>query len=103
MRLNVFADAAKYFAARPEHLAQHVAMVKQALKLYGAQHDNHYDFLFALSDQMYGIGLEHQRSSENGVSADYLSDWKPKTGSTDLLAHEYTHSWNGKYHRGAAR
>ena len=101
VRLNVFADAAKYLHAKPEHLAQHVAMAKQFLKVFGAQHYDHYDFLFALSDQMSGIGLEHQRSSENGVSADYFSDWKPKTGSTDLLAHEYTHSWNGKYRRGA--
>ena len=101
VRLNVVADAAKHLKAKPEHIAQHVALAKQALKLFGAQHYNHYDFLLSLSDQMSGIGLEHQRSSENGVSADYFSDWKPKTGSRDLLAHEYTHSWNGKHRRGA--
>ena len=43
---------------------------------------------------------EHQRSSENGVGTDYFTGWNEKTGFTDLLAHEYTHSWNGKYRRG---
>lgn len=101
VRLDVIADAAKYLEAKPEHLAQHRKLVEQAVKLYGAQHYNHYDFLFSLSDQMSGNGLEHQRSSEDGVGSDYFTDWNKKTGSTDLLAHEYTHSWNGKYRRPA--
>lgn len=101
VRLNVVADAEKYLEAKPRHIAQHVELVRQALKLYGAQHYDHYDFLFSLSGQMGGNGLEHQRSSENGVGTDYFSDWDEKVGSTDLLAHEYSHSWNGKYRRGA--
>ncbi len=101
VRLNVIADAAKYLEAKPDHLTEHRAMVTQAIKLFGAQHYNHYDFLFSLSGQMSGNGLEHQRSSENGVDTDYFTDWNKKSGSTDLLAHEYTHSWNGKYRRPA--
>ena len=101
VRLGVVADAAKYLETKPEQVKQHQAMVEQALKLYGAQHYDHYQFLFALSGQMSGIGLEHQRSSENGVGAGYFTDWKEKAGFSDLLAHEYTHSWNGKYRRGA--
>ncbi|MDG6347348.1 hypothetical protein QAA18_01105 [Luteimonas sp. 8-5] len=101
VRLGVVADAAKYLEAKPEQVKQHAAMVEQALKLYGAQHYDHYQFLFALSDQMSGIGLEHQRSSENGEDPGYFTDWKEKAGFSDLLPHEYTHSWNGKYRRGA--
>ncbi|MDQ3270312.1 MAG: peptidase M61 [Pseudomonadota bacterium] len=101
IRLNVFADHAKQLEAKPEHLALHRAMVEQALKLFGTQHYDHYDFLLALSGQMSGIGLEHQRSSENGVPGGYFIDWDEKTGSTDLLAHEFVHSWNGKYRRPA--
>lgn len=101
VRLNVVADAPKYLDAKPEHIEQHRALVQQAIKLYGAQHYDHYDFLFSLSAQMGGNGLEHQRSSENGVGTDYFSEWDRKNGSTDLLAHEYTHSWNGKYRRPA--
>ena len=100
VKLGVVADAAKYLETKPKQIEQHKAMVEQALKLYGAQHYNHYQFLFSLSDQMGGNGLEHQRSSENGVGTDYFTGWNEKTGFTDLLAHEYTHSWNGKYRRG---
>lgn len=101
VRLNVVADLAKQLDAKPEHLALHRRMVEQALKVFGAQHYDHYDFLLSLSGQMSGIGLEHQRSSENGVAGGYFIDWDQKTGSTDLLAHEFVHSWNGKYRRPA--
>ena len=101
VRLNVVADLAKQLEAKPEHLALHRKMVQQALKVFQSQHYDHYDFLLALSGQMSGIGLEHQRSSENGVPGGYFIDWDPKTGSTDLLAHEFVHSWNGKYRRPA--
>jgi len=98
--LGVVADAPKYLEAKPEQIAIHKKMIEQALKLFGAQHYDHYQFLFSLSAQMGGNGLEHQRSSEDGTGPGYFTDWKPKQGFTDLLAHEYTHSWNGKYRRG---
>ncbi len=101
VRLNVFADRAKDLEAKPEHIEQHRALVTQARKLFGAEHYNHYDFLFAVTSQLGGIGLEHQRSSENSEDRDYFSGWDAKIGSTDLLGHEYTHSWDGKYRRPA--
>ena len=101
VRLGVVADAAKFLEAKPAQVAIHKAMVEQTLKLFGAQHYDHYQFLFSLSGQMGGNGLEHQRSSENGVGTDYFTGWNEKAGFTDLLAHEFVHSWNGKYRRGA--
>src|SRR5690606_39449213 len=70
VRLGVVADAAKYLEAKPEQVRQHRKMVEQALKLFGAQHYDHYQFLFSLSGKISGIGLEHQRSSENGVRSE---------------------------------
>jgi predicted metalloprotease with PDZ domain len=101
VRLNVVADDPRYLEAKPEHLAQHRNLVQQAYKLFGSHHYDHYDFLFSLSDQMSGNGLEHQRSSENGMDVDYFKDWDPKVGTDDLLPHEFTHSWNGKFRRPA--
>ena len=101
VRLGVVADAAKFLEAKPAQVAIHKAMVEQTLKLFGAQHYDHYQFLFSLSGQMGGNGLEHQRSSENGVGTDYFTGWNEKAGFSDLLAHEFVHSWNGKYRRGA--
>lgn len=101
VRLNVVADAAKFLKPDDAHAAQHRRLVEQSLKLFGAEHYDHYDFLFALSGQLSGIGLEHQRSSENRLATDYFTGWNKDTGSSSLLAHEFVHSWNGKYRRPA--
>jgi predicted metalloprotease with PDZ domain len=101
VRLNLVADDARYLDAKPEQIAVHRQLVQQAYKLYGSQHYDHYDFLLALSGQLSGIGLEHQRSSENGTDADYFTGWDKTAGFDDLLAHEYTHSWDGKFRRPA--
>ncbi len=101
VHLNVFADKPQDLVMTPEQLAKHRALVAQAKLLYGAQHYGHYDFLFALSGQLGGIGLEHHQSSEDGVDRDYFSDWDKTTADRDLLPHEYTHSWNGKFRRPA--
>ncbi|MDO8378973.1 M61 family metallopeptidase [Phenylobacterium sp.] len=99
--LNVVADDPSLLEIKPAQLAAHRAMVAQADRLYGARHYDHYDFLFALSDRMGGIGVEHQRSSENGTAPRYFLDWDKLPVTRDLLPHEYTHSWNGKYRRPA--
>lgn len=101
VKLNVFADQPKSLEAKPEQIAKHKALVEQMDKLYGAHHYDHYDFLLALTSQMGGIGLEHHRSSENSGSPDYFTKWDETWGGRDLLPHEYNHSWNGKFRRGA--
>lgn len=103
VRLNVVADEARMLEAKPGHVEQHRALVAQSLKLFGSQHYDHYDFLLSLTSQMSSIGLEHQRSSENGQPVGYFSEWDDKKGTSDLLAHEFTHSWNGKYRRPAGQ
>ncbi len=100
VRLNVIADAPELLDAKPEILAAHRALVKQADRVFGARPFAHYDFLLALSDQFSGIGLEHHQSSENGTFPDYLTGDAPFTDNY-LLPHEYAHSWNGKFMRPA--
>ena len=99
--LNVFADDPDLLEATPRQIELHRAMVAQADRLFGARHYDHYDFLFALSDRLGGIGVEHQRSSENGALPRYFLDWDRIPSARELLPHEYTHSWNGKYRRPA--
>ena len=100
--LNIFADRASELAASDDQVAAHRRMVEQFDRLYGAEHFDHYDFLFAITDTMGGIGLEHHRSSENAVQPGYFTDdWDDGIGSRSLLPHEFNHSWNGKYRRGA--
>jgi predicted metalloprotease with PDZ domain len=101
VRLHIVADQPAQLAAAPEHIAAHRALVEQADKLFGARHFAHYDFLLALSDSFGGIGLEHHQSSENGVKPTYFTEWAKPAVGRDLLAHEYAHSWNGKFRRPA--
>ncbi|NNC24622.1 hypothetical protein HKX41_10820, partial [Salinisphaera sp. USBA-960] len=51
VRLNLVADAAKYLEAKPEQLKPHRDLVTQAVKLFGSQPYDHYDFLLSLSGQ----------------------------------------------------
>ncbi|MGO4505255.1 MULTISPECIES: M61 family metallopeptidase [unclassified Dyella] len=99
--LNIVADDAKFLEIKPEQLKVHQNLVQQMYKLYGAHHYDHYEFLFSLSDKMSGIGLEHHRSSENGVGTGYFTEWDKNMTMRDLLSHEFNHSWDGKYRRGA--
>ncbi|MES1974172.1 MAG: peptidase M61 [Pseudomonadota bacterium] len=99
--LDVYADKAEELAATPEQIDAHKKLVDQAVKLFGAQHYDKYVFLLAFSDQIAGAGLEHHRSSEDGVKPGYFLKWKDGPGSRNLLPHEYTHSWDGKFRRGA--
>lgn len=101
VNLNVFADDPKELAATPEQIDAHKRLVEQAEKTFGSHHYDHYEFLLSISDQLGGIGLEHHRSSENGVTPGYFTEWNASPGRRNLLPHEFTHSWDGKFRRGA--
>jgi predicted metalloprotease with PDZ domain len=101
VNLDVIADNEAELAATPEQIAAHKRLVEQALKNFGAQHYDHYDFLFTISNNLGGNGLEHHRSSEDGVRRGYFTEWDMKLRDRNLLPHEYSHSWDGKYRRPA--
>jgi predicted metalloprotease with PDZ domain len=99
--LNIVADDADELSYKPEQIAKHKKLVDEAGALFGTYHFNHYDFLLAITDEMGGIGLEHHRSSENQVEPGYFKDWDSGKALLDrnLLPHEFTHSWDGKFRR----
>jgi predicted metalloprotease with PDZ domain len=99
--LDVVADEAKDLEITPEELQDHKNLAIQAQKLFASHHYDHYDFLFMLTDVVGGEGLEHHQSSEDGTRANYFTDWAAGARGRDLLGHEYTHSWNGKFRRPA--
>ena len=99
--LDLFADEDKYLEITDDELKQHKQLAVEADKLYGSHHYTHYDFLLLLSDKVGGVGLEHHQSSEDGQRARYFTDWAGGVLDSDLLGHEYTHSWNGKFRRPA--
>lgn len=99
--LNAFADRAEDLDAKPEHIAAHRRLVDQTVKAFGSRHFDRYDFLLAITDEMSYIGLEHHRSSENGIPRGYFTKWGEQGSTRGLLPHEFTHSWNGKFRRPA--
>lgn len=101
VHLDIVGDLPQDIAITPAELAVHRNLVSQARLLFASHHYAHYDFLLSLSDELGGIGLEHHASSENGVGRSYFTDWDNQRGERDLLSHEYTHSWNGKFRRPA--
>lgn len=97
--LDLFADKPPDLEATSEQIQFHKNLVIEAQKLFASHHYDHYDFLFSLSDVVSGSGLEHHQSSEDGLGANYFTDWAANVGGRALLPHEYTHSWNGKFRR----
>ncbi|MDF2494028.1 peptidase M61 [Sphingomonas sp.] len=101
VKLAVYADTPGELAATPAQIDAHKRLVDQAVKTFGAQHYDNYTFLVSITDNLGSIGLEHHRSSENGVTPGYFTKWNDGPGRRNLLPHEFTHSWNGKFRRGA--
>jgi predicted metalloprotease with PDZ domain len=101
VHLDIAADRPDQLVATPEQIDAHKRLVQQAVAVFGAQHYDHYDFLLTLSDTLGGEGLEHHRSSEDGTGADYFTDWESNAPARNLLPHEFTHSWDGKFRRPA--
>ena len=97
--LDVAADDPEDARLRPEFLAEASNLVREADALYGSHHYTAYHFLLTLSDVAGGEGLEHGQSSDNGVSEKGFADAAHQLANADLLSHEFTHSWNGKYRR----
>ncbi len=76
-------------------------LVDEASALFGAHHYRHYDWLFTLSNQVEHFGLEHHESSDDRTNESAITDEESRKWVSTLLAHEFVHSWNGKYRRPA--
>ena len=99
--LDLFGDRPELLAATPDQVTAHRALVQQAYLLFGSRHYDHYDFLVTVSDTMHAAGVEHHRSSFDGVFANYFTEWDKSAPVRSLLPHEFAHSWNGKFRRPA--
>ena len=101
VRLMLLAERPESLTVTPEQLAAYRTLVQQTYRLFGSHHFSHYDFLNVLSDQMRPTGLEHHQSSEDVLDANAYTEWDKAAVDRDLLPHEFTHSWNGKFRRPA--
>ncbi len=97
--IDVVADSPEDSQLRPALLVELNNLVRETGAAYDSRHYNVYHFLLTLSDVAGGEGLEHGQSSDNGVGEKGFSDPAHQLAEADLLSHEFTHSWNGKYRR----
>ena len=101
VHLAMVADSPEFLEASAEQIEPHRAVIAEADALFGARHFDRYEILFALSDEIGAIGVEHHRSCEAATLPGYFRDWDGTFSRRDTIPHEYVHSWNGKHRRGA--
>ena len=99
--LDMVADYPQALDIGPQYTADYRELIKQADALFDSHHYANYHFLLTLSNYTAHFGLEHHQSSDDRNSADLFLNKQAMLGSADLLPHEYTHSWNGKFRRPA--
>lgn len=99
--LDMAADGPEDLELRKDEIDAFSNLVRETGALYRSRHYNSYHFLLTLSDSVAHFGLEHHQSSDDRVEARNFLDEDSKLLEGDLLPHEFTHSWNGKYRRPA--
>ncbi len=99
--ISIMADSEAALEVPKEFQADYSHLVAEAGALFGTRMYRHYTWLLTLSDHVAHFGLEHHESSDDRVDEDEVTEPAFKNDLAGLLAHEYVHSWNGKYRRPA--
>jgi predicted metalloprotease with PDZ domain len=99
--IHIAADSERALAMPPQAVKQYIRLVAEAGAIFGSRHYRSYHFLLTLSDHVASFGLEHHESSDDRLAERTLLDGDLLTYFSELLPHEYVHSWNGKYRRPA--
>jgi predicted metalloprotease with PDZ domain len=99
--LDMVADSEAALNLSPEMQKAMTSLVVESGKLFGARHYRDYHFLLGLSDQVAHFGLEHHESNDSRLPERALLEPTAGMSLGGLLAHEFVHSWNGKYRRPA--
>jgi len=99
--LHLAGDSDRSIEITPEQVENYKSLVKETGALFGSRHYRSYHFLYTFSDHIASFGLEHHESSDDRVGERGLVDEVGVKANANLLPHEFTHSWNGKYRRPA--
>jgi predicted metalloprotease with PDZ domain len=101
--IDIVADHPEDLETTPQQDEAFGNLIRQASALFHSHHYYHYDFLISLSNKFRSStslgGLEHHQSSDDTGSENVLISPAGRTWVGEGLAHEYAHSWNGKYRR----
>jgi predicted metalloprotease with PDZ domain len=95
------ADGPEELDLPPARIENFSRLVRETGALYQSRHYTEYHFLVTLSDSVAHFGLEHHQSSDDRIAGKTFIQDERFVLAADLLPHEFTHSWNGKYRRPA--
>ena len=101
VQLDAFADYPQGLDIPAALLRAYERVPAEAFAMYGSRHFKDYHALLTLSDAIGFEGIEHHQSSDDRAAADFLTDPDESLSGGDLITHEFSHSWNGKYRRPA--
>jgi predicted metalloprotease with PDZ domain len=99
--MDIVSESDVALAMTPQDLDAYKKLVAESGALFGARHYTQYHFLYTLSDEVGGHGLEHHESNDSASPERTLIDPDQHLVEAGLLPHEFVHSWNGKYRRPA--
>ena len=99
--IDLVADSAAALNMSPETRKGLTSLVAESGKLFGARHYRDYHFLLTLSDHVAHFGLEHHECNDSRLPERVLVAPDASFHVGGLLAHEFAHSWNGKFRRPA--
>ena len=99
VQLDAFADHPQDLDIPASLLRAYQRVPDEAFALYGSRHFADYHALLTLSDAVGFQGIEHHQSSDDRAPDDFLTDPNESLSGGDLITHEFSHSWNGKYRR----
>lgn len=98
VRLDLLAEDPADLAISAEEIDRLRTLVGQAARVFGPAPFRHYDMVVSLSDRLSpGGGIEHLEEGENNLPARYLLDLSGQLNNRDLMAHEFVHTWNGRF------
>ncbi len=101
--IDIVADHPEDLVTTAEEDEAFNKLVLEAGALFHSHHYDHYDFLISLSGKFRNNtsigGLEHHQSSDDTGSENIFRAPVGRTWLGEGLAHEFAHSWNGKYRR----
>ena len=97
--IDIVADSEAALAMSPDLQRGLTNLVAESGKLLGARHYRGYHFLLTLSDHTPHFGVEHHESNDSRLPERIFLSPTAAVDVGGLLAHEFAHSWSGKFRR----
>jgi len=100
--IDVVADSDWALQFPPARIEAYKKIVEEERTVFGGVgHYRKYHWLLTLSDNLGAFGVEHHECADDRVPENTFVDDDAARRTSELLPHEFFHSWNGKARRPA--